>query len=110
MARWKVKARLGSRVEKSRHESLDEAVDAIAVRTGDVGRRGTARGIGQDYEPTRQVAGRFEVSGPGRTRGGIDVRGDGSSESYTGLIRKTPLEPEGAETPLDALRRALGSA
>ena len=107
MARWKVKARLGSRVEKWRHASLDEAVDAIAAQTGGVPRRGTARGIGQEYEPMRQGAGRFEIAGPGGTRGGIDVRGDGSAEAYTGLIRKRLLEPADGETPLDALRRAL---
>ena len=110
MARWKVKARLGSRVEKSRHASLDEALDTIAARTGLVQRRGTARGIAQSYEPNRQVAGRFEVAGPGGTRGGIDVRGDGSAESYTGLVRKRLVEQEPGESPLDALRRALGDA
>ena len=108
MAGWKVKARLGSRVEKSRHASLDDAIDAIAVRTGGVPRRGSAKGLGKEYEPMRQVAGRFELSGPGGARGGIDVRGDASAEAYTGLIRKKPLEPAGSESALEALRRALG--
>ena len=107
MARWKLKARLGSRVEKSKHDSLDEALDAISARTGVVPRRGSARGIARSYEPTAQVAGRFEVSGPGGARGGLDVRGDGSAESYTGLVRKRLVEQEGDESPLDALRRAL---
>ena len=107
MARWKVKARMGSRVEKSTHDSLDEALDAIAARTGVVPRRGTARGIGQSYEPTRQVAGRFEVSGPDGTRGGLDVHGDGSAEAFTGLVRKRVVEQQDDESALDALRRAL---
>ena len=107
MARWKVKARLGSRVEKSKHDSLDDALGMIAGRTGLVPRRGAARGIAQTYEPTGQVAGRFEISGPGRVRGGLDVRGDGSAEGYTGLIRKELVEQQAGESPLDALRRAL---
>ena len=107
--RWKLKARLGSRVEKSRHDSLDEALDAISARTGVVPRRGTARGIAQSYEPTKQIAGRFELSGPGGVRGGLDVRGDGSAEGYRGLMRKRLVEPEGDESPLDALRRALSA-
>lgn len=98
---------MGSRVEKTKHDSLDEALDAIAARTGVVPRRGTRRGIAQSYEPNRQVSGRFELSGPGGARGGIDVRGDGSAEGYTGLLRKQLVEQQGDESPLDALRRAL---
>ena len=109
MAGWKLKARLGSRVEKSRHASLEDALDAIASRTSLVPRRRAARGLAQTYEPTKQVAGRFELAGPGGARGGIDVRGDGSAEGYTGLIRKRLVEQEGTETPLEALHRALSS-
>jgi hypothetical protein len=102
-----VKARLGTRVEKSRHTSLDEALDAIAARIGGVDRRGTARAMTREYEPSRQVAGRFEIAGPGGARGGLDVRGDGSAEAYLGLIRKRLVEQREGESALDALRRAL---
>ena len=40
-------------------------------------------------------------------RGGIDVRGDGSAEAYTGWIRKQLVESEGDESPVESLRRAL---
>ena len=54
----------------------------------------------------RQVAGRFELRGPG-VRGGVDLRGDGSAEAYTGRIRKAVVPREGHETAVQALTRAL---
>jgi hypothetical protein len=59
------------------------------------------------FEPVSQVAGRVEVDGPKRLRGGIDVRGDGSSEAYVGRLRKQVVEQRGHEQAIDALRRVL---
>ena len=106
-APYKLVLRLGSRVEKERHPSLDAALDAIAGRIPHVSRRGAVKSIAREYEPAGQVAGRLEVHGPSGTRGGIDVRGDGSAEAYVGWIRKRPVEQRDGETPLDALRREL---
>jgi hypothetical protein len=106
---FKVKARLGAKVERSRHASLAEAIDAIASRVDGVERRGTARGIAQTYEPSRQVAGRFQIAGPG-VRGGLDVRGDGSAEAYRGSLRKRLVDRRDGESPVEALRRALSAA
>jgi hypothetical protein len=110
MPAWTLKARLGAKVERTRHASLDEALAAIAARIDGVAPRETARAMARAYEPSRQVAGRFEVAGPGGVRAGLDVRGDGSAQAFRGWIRKRVVEQRDGESPLDALRRALSAA
>jgi hypothetical protein len=106
---YRLVMRLGPRVEKERFASLDEALDALALRVPKVSPRGTARALTREYEPVQQVAGRLELHGPRGARGGLDVRGDGSAEAYRGWIRKQLIERRDGETAVDALRRALTS-
>ena len=58
-------------------------------------------------EPVQIVVARLELSGPGRLRAGVDVRGDGSSEAFTGRMRRQVVKQRQGETPYDALRREL---
>ena len=105
---YKLVLRLGPDVKKERFATLDEALDAMAARVPGVARRPPVRAFAREYEPVRQVAGRLELRGRG-VHGGIDVRGDGSAEAYTGWIRKELVEAGPDESPVEALRRALST-
>jgi hypothetical protein len=104
---FRITARVGSEVRRSRHATLDAALSALDAQLGHVEPEPGRRVLGREYDPARQVAGRFELKGPRGARGGLDVRGDGSAEAYRGWIRKQVIEREGGETAVDALRRAL---
>jgi hypothetical protein len=112
--RWDLTVRAGPKVERSHYATLDAALDALAVRADDLApqsRREETRFLRRRYEPAAQIAARLEVAGPGgwrpTVRGGIDLRGDGSMQAYTGRVRRIVVEPERDETAADALRRAL---
>ena len=108
---YTVTVRSGPKVARERYEDLEEAIGAIEARGRELEGGAGAPALGgtlvRRYDPVQQVAARLEVSGPRRLRGGIDVRGDGSSEAFTGRLRRRLVEQRPGESPYDALRRAL---
>jgi hypothetical protein len=108
---YRVTVRIGPKVERHEADTLEAALDLVEREA-----RAAAAGPGRSpvklrsktFEPVQQVATRVEVRGPG-ARGGIDVRGDGSAEAFTGGWRRRLVETGRRETPYAALRRALGS-
>jgi hypothetical protein len=108
---YRVTVRAGSEVQRERHDDLGEALDAIERRGRELAREADARPVGgrlmKRLEPMQQVMARLELAGPGRMRAGVDVRGDGSSEAFTGKLRRRLIEQRRGESAFEALRRAL---
>ncbi len=107
---YRLTLRRRGRTERSRHETLTAALDALehelrALAT--TTRRGTERAFMREIEPVRQVAVRGEIAGPRGLRGGADVRGDGSVEAFTGRWVKRLVEQRPGEDAFAALRRSL---
>jgi hypothetical protein len=109
---YRVVVRSGPRVARLEAGSLDAALRLIEQEA-----RVLAHGPGREavelryktYEPGQQVAHRLELTGPGGVRAGIDVRGDGSVQAWTGRWRRRLVEPDGDESPYAALRRTLAA-
>jgi hypothetical protein len=100
-----------AKVRKERYADLEETLAAVERIGGELSDGAAERPVGgtliRRIEPVQQVIGRIEISGPGRLRAGIDVRGDGSSEAFTGRVRRRLVEQRRGESAYDALRRAL---
>ena len=113
MARYTVTARADAKVRKQRFDELDDALAALERIAGELADGAHARPAGgfliRRLDPVQQVVGRIELAGPGRMRAGVDVRGDGSSEGYTGRVRRRLVEQRDGESPYDALRRVAES-
>ena len=97
-------------MRKERHDELEAALAAIEWIGRELADGVAARPAGgtliRRLEPVQQVVGRIELAGPG-VRAGVDVRGDGSSEAFTGRLRRTLVEQRDGEDAYEALRRAL---
>ena len=110
MAAYRVTVRRRGGTQRERHATLQEALQALEAHLDALAateRRGTQSVLSRDYTPVKQVAARGEVAGPARLRAGVDLRGDGSTEPYTGRWRKQLVERRAGETAYDALRRVL---
>jgi hypothetical protein len=103
--------RAGAKVRKRQHRGLAEALYELERegRELEAGADGRAEGgtLIRRLEPVQLVVARLELSGPRGLRAGIDVRGDGSSEAFTGRLRRRVVEQRGGESAYDALRREL---
>jgi hypothetical protein len=103
--------RAGSKVERSRHDDLDAALRELEARAGELQQSARARPVElkvvRRFDPVQQVSARLELSGPGRLRAGVDVRGDGSVESWTGRLRRELIAQRRGESPIAALRRVV---
>src|SRR4051794_18843390 len=104
--------REGPRVRHEHTPTLDSALAVLERRMHDLA--ATVRRPAVDlryrrFDPIQQVAARAELTGPGRVRGGVDLRGDGSVEAFTGRVRRRVVEQRDGESAYDALRRALGA-
>ena len=112
-AAWTLTVRHGPRVERGRHPTLDDALDALGARLDELApqvAREPVDFLGRRFDPVRQVAARAEIAGPGRLariHGGVDLRGDGSTEPWVGRWRRSLVSLEPGETAYSALRRAL---
>jgi hypothetical protein len=107
---YRVVVRSGPRVARLEAGSVDAALELIEEQARELSRgprSGPVELRYKTFEPVQQVAHRIELSGPRRLRAGVDVRGDGSVEAWTGKLRRRVVEQEKGESPYDALRRTL---
>ena len=110
-APFRVTIRRPGRTDKSRHATLAAALDILEVElraAAGTQRPRVERVLGREYEPVRQVAVRGELRGPRGLRAGIDVRGDGSAEAYTGRLVRRLADVQHGEDAYQALRRIAG--
>jgi hypothetical protein len=109
--RFTVLVRAAGKVRKERYDDLRAALGAVDGLVAELAEGASARPVGgglvRRLEPVQQVVGRIELTGPGRLRAGVDVRGDGSSEAFTGRVRRELVEQKRRESAVDALRRVL---
>ena len=103
--------RTEGKVRKTHYSALTEAVTELEREGRDLAAGAHERPQGgtiiRKLEPVQIVVARLELSGPRRLRVGVDVRGDGSSEAFSGRLRRRVLEQRDGESAYDALRRAL---
>ena len=111
--RWTLTLRNGPHFQRLHFESLASAMTALEQRLDELAPQAKREAIGvfrRQFDPVRQVVVRAEISGPGgwgAPRGGVDLRGDGSAESYTGRLRRRLVQLRSGESPYQGLRREL---
>jgi len=111
---FRLTVREGPRVSRARYGRLEEALEALAAHVVQLSARPERTAIDlhvRRFEPVQQVVARAELSGPQRlfprVRAGIDVRGDGSAEAWTGRARRQVIAQQDGESAVASLRRVL---
>ena len=103
--------RADSRARKERFYELSAAFAALEERGRELQAAANEQPVGgtliRRLDPVQIVVGRLELRGPAGLRAGVDIRGDGSSEAFTGRVRRRVVEQRPGEDPYDALRRAV---
>jgi hypothetical protein len=110
MASYRLTIRRKGKVEKERFGDLGAALAALARQLEGAEPRAPRQVLSREYAPVEQVALRGEVAGPRGLRGGVDVRGDGSAEAYSGRWRKRVVDQLPGESAYEALARAMSAA
>ncbi|HKP20269.1 MAG TPA: hypothetical protein VJT68_02050 [Thermoleophilaceae bacterium] len=99
------------KTHKHRFMGLDHALGALESEARGLAAAANEQPAGgkliRRVDPVQIVVARLELSGPDGVRAGVDVRGDGSSEAFTGRVRRRVIDQQGDESPYDALRREL---
>ena len=110
---FRVTVRRAGKVEREEAATLDAALALLRSR-GEAAAAGPRREAVdlrmRRFEPVQQVALRLELRTPQGRRAGVDVRGDGSAEAWTGRIRRGVVAPEAGEDVYAALRRVLSGS
>ena len=105
--------RAGAQVRKTHHPGLGDALSELEREGRELeadAHEGPAGGtLIRKLEPVQIVVARLELAGPGRVRAGVDVRGDGSSEAFTGRLKRRVVEQRDGESSYEALRRELSA-
>jgi hypothetical protein len=103
--------RAGAKVRKTQYPGLGDALSELEREGRELEAGAHERPAGgtliRKLEPVQLVVARLELAGPGRVRAGVDVRGDGSSEAFTGRLRRRVVEQRDGESSYEALRREL---
>jgi hypothetical protein len=109
---YRVTVRASAKVSHERYDHAGQALAAVERHGREIERTAGTRAAGgrlmRRYEPVQQVVGRIELKGAGGLRGGVDVRGDGSTEAFSGgKLGRRLIEQHDGESPYAALRRVL---
>ena len=107
--RYKLTVRREGATEKLRFDSLESALHGLELEArafAATERREPVQALTRTYDAVQLVPLRVSLSGA-KVAAGVDVRGDGSVEAWTGRLRRTVLLQQHDESPYDALRRVL---
>jgi len=108
---YRITVRSGAKVRHQRTDNLAAALVVLQRSGHELEATAAGHAVGgtlvRRFDPVQRVVGRVELKGPGRLRAGVDVRGDGSAEAFTGRLRRSLIRQRDGETCYDALRREL---